>query len=536
MTVKENDGATQNNKDELAKATPFFHSVRFVLAILGCLMFIHLYAQRVGMSVAIVCMVNQTAVGELSRQTSGGDSNSSTDDVMQRTPSNPQCTRTVTGKNETAPLLDGPFVWEKSIQGHILGSFFYGYMISQIPGGLLAEQFGGKWVLFGFLGLSSVATLLTPIAARLSFGLLIVLRVLVGIGSGALFPAMHAMWGKWAPPLERSKLTSITYAGCMMGNVIALPLSGVLCQYGFAGGWGSVFYVIGISSVLCLVLWAIFASDTPDTNKFISKAERNYIVQSLKSDISERTPKLSEVPWLKFLRSGPVWALIISNFCVDWGFYTLLTNIPTFYSEVLLFDITSNGLYSALPFIGLWANMNVVPIFADYLQAKKILSTGVTRKLFNSIGLFMGTIFLVALSFLDCTQTMLAVALLTLAVSSGGFVFSGFFINHMDIAPVYAGTLMGISNGVAAVSGFIAPTIAAIMTTSQTREDWQKVFFISAAVQVFGAVMYILLGSGELQPWARGQAQKSMELDIKDSPPADESNSKESAKDADAAA
>jgi len=30
---------------------------------------------------------------------------------------------------------------------------------------------------------------------------------------GALFPAMHAMWGKWAPPLERSKLTSITYAG-----------------------------------------------------------------------------------------------------------------------------------------------------------------------------------------------------------------------------------------------------------------------------------------------------------------------------------
>jgi len=80
-------------------------------------------------------------------------------------------------------LKDGPFVWEKSLQGHILGSFFYGYMVSQIPGGLLAEQFGGKWVLFGFLGLSSLATLLTPAAARLSVGLLIVLRVLVGIGS-----------------------------------------------------------------------------------------------------------------------------------------------------------------------------------------------------------------------------------------------------------------------------------------------------------------------------------------------------------------
>lgn len=30
---------------------------------------------------------------------------------------------------------------------------------------------------------------------------------------GTVFPAMHTMWGKWAPPLERSKLTAFTYAG-----------------------------------------------------------------------------------------------------------------------------------------------------------------------------------------------------------------------------------------------------------------------------------------------------------------------------------
>jgi len=74
-------------------------------------------------------------------------------------------------------------VWEKSIQGHILGSFFYGYLISQIPGGLLAERFGAKWIIAGFLGLSTAATFLTPAASRISFGLLIVLRVLCGIGS-----------------------------------------------------------------------------------------------------------------------------------------------------------------------------------------------------------------------------------------------------------------------------------------------------------------------------------------------------------------
>ena len=80
-------------------------------------------------------------------------------------------------------LQDGPFVWEKSIQGHILGSFFYGYLISQIPGGLLAERFGAKWIMAGFLGLSTVATLLTPIASHVHYGLLILLRILCGIGS-----------------------------------------------------------------------------------------------------------------------------------------------------------------------------------------------------------------------------------------------------------------------------------------------------------------------------------------------------------------
>ena len=30
-----------------------------------------------------------------------------------------------------------------------------------------------------------------------------------------------------------------------MGNVVALPLSGLLCRYGFANGWPSIFYIIG---------------------------------------------------------------------------------------------------------------------------------------------------------------------------------------------------------------------------------------------------------------------------------------------------
>jgi len=47
------------------------------------------------------------------------------------------------------------------------------------------------------------------------------------------------------------------------------------------------------------------------------------------------------MPWRQIFMSKPVWAIIVANFCVDWGLYTYLTNIPTFFYEVLFFDIKS---------------------------------------------------------------------------------------------------------------------------------------------------------------------------------------------------
>jgi len=69
------------------------------------------------------------------------------------------------------------------MQGHVHSSFFYGYFFTQFPGGLLAERFGGKLIIGAFFSLSTVATFLTPVAARINFGLLIVVRILCGIGS-----------------------------------------------------------------------------------------------------------------------------------------------------------------------------------------------------------------------------------------------------------------------------------------------------------------------------------------------------------------
>lgn len=51
--------------------------------------------------------------------------------------------------------------------------------------------------------------------------------------------------------------------------------------------------------------------------------------------------KNSRTPWLKFVKSVPVWAIIVAHTFSNWGTYTLLTNIPTYMKEVLKFDIQS---------------------------------------------------------------------------------------------------------------------------------------------------------------------------------------------------
>jgi ACS family sodium-dependent inorganic phosphate cotransporter-like MFS transporter 5 len=71
---------------------------------------------------------------------------------------------------------------------------------------------------------------------------------------------------------------------------------------------------------------------------------------------------------------------------------------------------------------------------------------------------------LVALGYIDCSQPVIAIVLLVLAVSIAGFQYSGFLVNHVDIAPQYAGILFGISNSIAAVTGFLAPVVVGVIT------------------------------------------------------------------------
>lgn len=67
------------------------------------------------------------------------------------------------------------------LTGVVLGSFYYGYVALQIPGGWLALKLGGTRLFGSAVLMASVLTLLTPLASRASVVLLIVVRVCEGL-------------------------------------------------------------------------------------------------------------------------------------------------------------------------------------------------------------------------------------------------------------------------------------------------------------------------------------------------------------------
>jgi ACS family sodium-dependent inorganic phosphate cotransporter len=67
------------------------------------------------------------------------------------------------------------------MKGLLLSSFFYGYIVTQIPGGWLAMRLGGNRVFGAGIAATAFLTLLTPPLTSVSVYLLLALRVVEGI-------------------------------------------------------------------------------------------------------------------------------------------------------------------------------------------------------------------------------------------------------------------------------------------------------------------------------------------------------------------
>jgi MFS family permease len=468
-------------------------STRFALALICFLGCVIIYALRSDVSFAIVCMVNSTALEAID----GTNGKSASSACAQN------ASFTVAQTNEEKVV--GEFIWPKNTQGTILSAFFWGYMSSQILGGYLASRFGGRLIIGLTVFGGSLLTLLSPIAARTDVTAFIALRVLLGFFQGSTFPAMHSMWSLWGPPMERSLLTGISYAGAQIGNVLVMPISALLCKYGPLGGWPSIYYILGGVGLLWCALWFLCVADSPQKHKRISEKERTYIVNSLQETMGKAESKPRSVPWKSILTSPAVWACFVGHFAGDWGAYMMATSLPTFMNDVLGFDLTSMGFISSIPYLAYFAFINIGGFIADYLQNSGTLSTLNTRRCAMAFALGCQALFLVLIGYCGCGQETLVIVLLTLSIGLSGVQYAGFVVNYLDIAPTFAGPILGIGNTLSCFAGIIAPLCMGWLTPTGSKEEWQRVFYVTAAVLVLGAVFFCVFARGHIQPWAKAE-------------------------------
>ncbi|KAL7264327.1 hypothetical protein ACSBR1_002304 [Camellia fascicularis] len=373
--------------------------------------------------------------------------------------------------------------WNPATVGLIQSSFFWGYLLTQVAGGIWADKVGGKLVLgFGVVWWS-IATALTPIAARVGLPFLLVVRAFMGIGEGVAMPAMNNLLSKWVPVAERSRSLALVYSGMYLGSVTGLAFSPLLIHN---YGWPSVFYSFGSLGTFWVAVWLTKAYSSPLDDPQLRPEEKKLI---LKSSISKEPVK--SIPWRLILSKAPVWALIVSHFCHNWGTFILLTWMPTYYNQVLKLNITESGLFCILPWLTMAFSANLGGWIADTLVSKGVSVTKV-RKIMQTIGFLGPAFFLTQLSHVNSP----AMAILCMSCSQGTDAFSqsGLYSNHQDIAPRYSGVLLGLSNTAGVLAGVFGTAATGYILQ---HGSWDDVFKVSVGLYLVGTVVWNLFSTGE---------------------------------------
>lgn len=200
---------------------------------------------------------------------------------------------------------------------------------------------------------------------------------------------------------------------------------------------------------------------------------------------------MTSVPWRELLRHAPVWAIVVAHFCNNWSLYVLLAWLPTFVNKGLGVDYASVGWFTMVPHITSFFFLNIAGNIADRMITAGMDVTRV-RKLMQTIG--FGGIATALLIVGEVQSAWMAIGVMSVGTALGAFVTGGFAINHMDVAPRHAGTLMGITNTAGTIPGIIGIFVSGMIL--EATGSWALVFQVAAGVTLFGLVFYLLFASG----------------------------------------
>ncbi len=199
--------------------------------------------------------------------------------------------------------------------GWILAAFYLTYALFQVPAGYLVDRWDLRWsyaAAVAWWSLAAVATALVP-----SLGLLIVCRVLLGVGESFNWPCALRVTSRILPPSDRSLGNGIFNSGAALGAVVT-PTAVTLLTAAF--GWRSSFAVIGSAGFVWVAVWLLLVRG--ENRRLLARQDRK---ESLPLDEFDTGPARSRLPRSVSAAFGGV--LILAVLEVFSAFYYGLTSI-----------------------------------------------------------------------------------------------------------------------------------------------------------------------------------------------------------------
>lgn len=346
-----------------------------------------------------------------------------------------------------APLIKCQLRLSNTQYGILVSAFFSVYVPGQIVAAWFVQRINAYRTLALGLALWSAATIATGFAS--GFAMLLMLRVLLGLGESAGFPASSKLPAQHLPP-ER------------LGFANALVVSGVYWGPAVGTFGGGLFIVFGAISLLWLAPWVIH------TRALATKAQ---------SDARVPEPRFRQL-----LGKRELWGASLGHFCANYPFYLVLFWLP-------LYLVRSHGYsLAAMARLGgaVYALSAAICCGAARLVDRRIAPG--TDPCRGRITIIAASQFIAFLCMMACALGNAQVAIAGLLASSAAFKlcsFNLYTIGQILAGPRAAGKWIGIQNAIGNVPGIVAPIVTGALIDWTSR--YQAAFLVAGAVAIIGA-------------------------------------------------
>jgi MFS family permease len=358
--------------------------------------------------------------------------------------------------------------------GLIFSAFAYPYLVFQVIGGWVGDRFGPRRTLFWCGVIWACSTIATGLVGGLAT--LLLMRVMLGFGEGATFPAATRAMQYWTPAGKRGFAQGITHSFARLGNAVTPPLVAFLMAL---VTWRGSFIILGCVSLIWVLVWGLYFRDDPSKHPGITPET----LATLPPRPTEARPK---VPWGPLLRR--MWPVTLTYFCYGWCLWLYLSWLPLFFKNTYDYDIKKSAIFASGVFFAGVVGDTLGGMISDGILHR----TGNVRLARLSVTILgFGGACLSLIPILFYTDvTVVALCL------SAGFFFAELVIGPMwsvpmDIAPKYAGTASGLMNTGSAFAAIVSPLVAGYVI--DVTGNWHLPFLMSIGLLFLGGCCALLM-------------------------------------------